>query len=200
MRSSVRSRLAPPIFSITCRLFLPRPIIEKRVLLDRELDREFSAPAWANTSKLFERLALRSGSDLSVNIHGGRDAGVPHLAVHRFRVGSRLHQPRSVGSAETAPVHERQTEFFRSRLNVAFEYVLVVHRAAGLHALENQIIRASRLDQLVGSRRTPCPNLHGKSLQAKHAVYYSRGDSDGRCTGLGLRARTSRPGCTVPRS
>jgi hypothetical protein len=38
-------------------------------------------------------------------------------------------------------------------LDVPLQNVLVVHRCAGLHALENQVIRASRLDQF--SERTP---------------------------------------------
>ena len=47
--------------------------------------------------------------------------------------------------------------------------VLIIHRLALPHALENQIIQPSRLDQLVFSNRTPRAKLYGESLQALNA-------------------------------
>src|ERR1700733_2388474 len=66
MRSSVRSRLAPPIFSITCRVFSPFAFIEKSLDVER-------FGTWAGLGVFFlvaRRKIEVQGSGLQCRLHG----------------------------------------------------------------------------------------------------------------------------------
>ena len=54
------------------------------------------------------------------------------------------------------------------------EYILIIHRLAGLHALEYQIVRPGRFDQFVFARCAlpPSPYFHAESFEAKDAGDY----------------------------
>jgi len=61
-------------------------------LLDQEWDRVWDR-VFYEVRELLDRAPLCSWHDLSVNIHCGRYARMPHLALNGFRVGTSLYQP-----------------------------------------------------------------------------------------------------------
>jgi len=56
-----------------------------------------------------------------------------------------------VAGAQAAPVHEPEAEFLCCGFEVADEDIVIPHRAAVFDALEDEVLRAVGLDELVGA-------------------------------------------------
>jgi len=122
-------------------------------------------------------------NNLRVDVHRGRDPGVPHLTLNGFRIGASLYQPSGMRCSQAAPVNEWQSHLMGSRLDESFQDVVIPHRLPVFHGLEDEIVRVVRFYEFVFSDCPPRPNFHGEILQAKDASNHFRRYPDRGRTG-----------------
>src|SRR5262249_36174736 len=100
MRSSVRSRLAPPWFqSLGALVFGNYVPIRSNSSIDRPALRllHLSLSRFHHLHRARHCPPLTVGHVLRVDVHSGGDASVPHLSLHVLRVGAGLDHPSGAG-------------------------------------------------------------------------------------------------------
>src|SRR5579871_557679 len=140
MRSSVRSRLAPPNKSTYKPPFCNHvPFRTNSIYGCTGHLACFRHALSHHVHHLRHSPTLRFGYELRIDVHGGADPRVPHLGLHRFRLSTRFSHPRPIRAPQHLPIHPADAELARGRLDVSRQDVVVGHRHALTNGLEHEI-------------------------------------------------------------